>query len=170
MSKYNEWSRYGFFATKQRWHPRFTELPANILPMRVAFGRVDLVIGKDSYSGTTFFPRFFFYNIFCLFFFVDSSRACISCATTEDLSSGSKLHMYLEWPGENNINDNRCGLVYWDMLELVHVNSIACNVLCRTRMLLALHNTFKRFGCMNIFNKSNIREVKDMKLMHHIDP
>ena len=67
------------------------------------------------------------------------------------LSSGPKLHLYLQWPWKNNINNNRCGLVYWDMLVLVYVNSIACNVICRTRMLQALHNTLKIFGCMNIF-------------------
>ena len=64
------WSKYGFLATKQHWQPRFIEFPANVLPMRVAFGRVDLVKGKALYSGTTFLPCFFFATILFFIFFI----------------------------------------------------------------------------------------------------
>ena len=33
-----------------------------------------------------------------VFFWVDFSRACMSCGTMKDLSSGPKLHLNLEWP------------------------------------------------------------------------
>ena len=38
------------------------------MPMRNAFGWIDLVTVQDLYSGTTILPHFFFYNILCLFF------------------------------------------------------------------------------------------------------
>ena len=53
---------------------------------------------------------------------------------------------------------------------LVYVNSIACNGICKTHILLLLHDTLKRYGFMNIFMKRIIQQVKDIKLMHHHDP
>lgn len=47
------------------------------------------------------------------FFWVDISKACISCGTISVLSSGPKLHLHLEWLWKNDINDNMCGLVVW---------------------------------------------------------
>lgn len=88
--------------------------------MRIAFRQVNLVKGKDLYFGmyNLFFSFWFFFfatSSACFFFEVDFSRACISCGTMEDLPSRPKLHMYLEWPWKNDINDNICGLVVWCM-------------------------------------------------------
>lgn len=100
---HKEGSRYDCLATKQRKQPLLIEKPPRFFPTRLILAPVDLLIGKASYSGMTFFPflglTWFF---LVLRFWVDLSRACMSSGTTSDLSSGPKLHRYLLVTQPNN--------------------------------------------------------------------